>query len=296
MFVIVILVVLSLGGMTFAEDLPRYNALFEDAADFNAEHPPAMLEVSIPSHGALLTGTYYIAAGRGPHPTIVMLHAFPGYEKNLDLAQSLRRIGFNLLYFDYRGVWGGPGQFSIERAYEDSAAAIDFVIDSANRGRLRVDTNNVILLGHSFGAVAALEVGARNPAVHCIVSLAPEDMTLMIDTPEDRQSLANYTDNLRVVTGYSGQQLIDDLVERRAEWAMTTVAKDLGDKPWLLIGAALDENYTAADVARVVAAGKQAGSSNISSRIIEYADHSFSARRTELTVEVAAWLEDECLE
>lgn len=58
--------------------------------EFDAAWPPLMEEVSIPSHGELLTGTFYTAAGEGPHPTIVMLHAFPGYEKNLDLAQSLR--------------------------------------------------------------------------------------------------------------------------------------------------------------------------------------------------------------
>lgn len=65
-------------------------SLFQDPEEFDAAWPPLMEEVSIPSHGELLTGTFYTAAGEGPHPTIVMLHAFPGYEKNLDLAQSLR--------------------------------------------------------------------------------------------------------------------------------------------------------------------------------------------------------------
>ena len=33
------------------------------------------------------------------------LHGYPGHEKNLDLAQSLRRTGFSSVIFFYRGCW-----------------------------------------------------------------------------------------------------------------------------------------------------------------------------------------------
>ena len=127
-------------------------SLFQDPEEFDAAWPPLMEEVSIPSHGELLTGTFYTAAGEGPHPTIVMLHAFPGYEKNLDLAQSLRRVGYNMLYFDYRGIWGGPANFSVASGYEDAVSAVDFVASAENSARLRIDRNEIILLGHSFSA------------------------------------------------------------------------------------------------------------------------------------------------
>jgi pimeloyl-ACP methyl ester carboxylesterase len=45
----------------------------------------------IPSHGAKMYSVIYIASGAGPHPTVLMLHGFPGNEKNLDLAYSIRR-------------------------------------------------------------------------------------------------------------------------------------------------------------------------------------------------------------
>ena len=32
-----------------------------------------------------------IAAGAGPHPTMLLLHGLPGNERNLDLAQAARR-------------------------------------------------------------------------------------------------------------------------------------------------------------------------------------------------------------
>jgi len=268
--------------------------LFRDPENFDATWPPLMIEVSIPSHGEMLTGTFYAAAGEGPHPTIVTLHAFPGYEKNLDLAQSMRRVGYNVLYFDYRGTWGGPSDFSVAAGYADAASAVSFVIDAQNADELRIDRDNIILLGHSFGAVAALDVGATNPAVRCVVSLAPEDMTLMVKTSEDQEGLARYTDNLRVVSGYSGQELIDDLLAHRKEWAMTTTVKSLRKKPYLLIGGGLDSNFDASEVSRVLAAGEAAGASAITAMVIDNADHSFSAKRIELTLKVADWLKNEC--
>jgi uncharacterized protein len=268
--------------------------LFQDPADFDAAWPPSMVEILIPSNGELLTGTFYAAAGKGPHPTIVMLHAFPGYEKNLDLAQSLRRVGFNTLYFDYRGTWGGPSVFSVAAGYEDAASAVSYVTNGQIAEQLRIDRSRIILLGHSYGAVAALEIGASHPDVRCVISLAPEDMTLMVGSEEEQHGLARYTDNLRVVSGYSGQDLVNDLLEHGDEWAMTTTVKSLGDKPYLLIGGALDGNFDAGEVARVVSAGEAAGASAITASVIAGADHSFSAKRIELTRKVAQWLENAC--
>jgi pimeloyl-ACP methyl ester carboxylesterase len=56
-----------------------------------------------------MNALFYLAGGPGPHPTIVLLHGFPGNEQNLDLAQSIRRAGWNVLTLHYRGAWGSPG-------------------------------------------------------------------------------------------------------------------------------------------------------------------------------------------
>jgi pimeloyl-ACP methyl ester carboxylesterase len=55
-----------------------------------------------------LNAVLYIAAGEGPHPNVLLLHGLPGNEQNIDLAQSMRRAGWNVLTFHYRGSWGGP--------------------------------------------------------------------------------------------------------------------------------------------------------------------------------------------
>ena len=37
------------------------------------------------------------------------LHGLTGYEANVDLAQSIRRARWNVLLFQYRGMWGTAG-------------------------------------------------------------------------------------------------------------------------------------------------------------------------------------------
>jgi uncharacterized protein len=46
----------------------------------------SMEAMQIPSHGALMNALVYVAAGAGPHPAVILLHGFPGYERNLDPA------------------------------------------------------------------------------------------------------------------------------------------------------------------------------------------------------------------
>lgn len=69
----------------------------------------------------------YVAAGECPRPVVILLHGFPGYERNLDIAQDIRRNGSAVLYFDYRGSWGSPGVFIFSHCIEDAAAAIAYV-------------------------------------------------------------------------------------------------------------------------------------------------------------------------
>lgn len=73
------------------------------------KHPARMEVLQIPTGGVLINGVAYTAAGAGPHPTMILFHGLPGDEKNLDLAQAVRRAGWNVVTLNYRGSWGSPG-------------------------------------------------------------------------------------------------------------------------------------------------------------------------------------------
>src|SRR6266436_1598048 len=110
---------------THADDLGQLipPAVISDPAP-DSVHPPRSAQALVPSHGLGMNALFYLAGGVGPHPTIVLLHGFPGNEQNLDLAQSIRRAGWNVLYFHYRGSWGSEGDFSFSNAMQDTLAAI----------------------------------------------------------------------------------------------------------------------------------------------------------------------------
>lgn len=57
---------------------------------------------SFRSEGESLIGVIYIGSGEGPKPTVLLLHGLPGLEKNVDIAYSLREMGWNVLLPHYR--------------------------------------------------------------------------------------------------------------------------------------------------------------------------------------------------
>src|SRR5262249_30759002 len=93
----------------------------------DSARPASSTEMTVPSHGEQLLGILYAAAGAGNHPTVVLLHGFRGFEQNLDLAQAIRRAGWNVLALHYRGSWKVGGTFSLAHAIEDANAMIAFV-------------------------------------------------------------------------------------------------------------------------------------------------------------------------
>src|SRR3984885_6774023 len=119
-------------------------------------NPPSMKSFQIPSHGAFVNAFVYVDEGPGPHPAVVLLHGFPGNERNLGLAQEIRRAGWDVLYFDYRGSWGSPGDFSFTHAIEDTAAAIDYLRSAQMAQILRLDPARI-------GLISAADMGGRIP-------------------------------------------------------------------------------------------------------------------------------------
>src|SRR5439155_12558949 len=117
-------------------------------------HPAHNQQLLIPSGGIGLNAVLFEAAGAGPHATVILMHGLPGNERNLDLAQAIRRCGWDVLTFTYRGAWGSPGDFSIANAMEDTAAALAFT-RSAEAAKLGIDSRHIVLAGHSMGGATA---------------------------------------------------------------------------------------------------------------------------------------------
>jgi pimeloyl-ACP methyl ester carboxylesterase len=134
-------------------------------------------EVALAAGGVRLRGDLYEASGLGPAPGIVLLHGSSVYGRRLPLypalAYELSRAGYHVLAIDLRGF----GE-SDDPAVLDDAASWDFPADAiaAVDSLLRwapVDSSRVYLMGHSFGAGAALAAAQRDARIAKVVMIGP---------------------------------------------------------------------------------------------------------------------------
>src|SRR5919206_2429948 len=103
---------------------PAFDPVVQDPPGDDVQFSDSAASVGIMSDGARMNGLVYVAQGRGPHPIAILLHGQPGDERNLDLAHALRRAGWNVLFFHYRGAWGSEGRYSYRHQVADVRAAL----------------------------------------------------------------------------------------------------------------------------------------------------------------------------
>ena len=259
--------------------------------------PAAMQSFQLPSHGSQLNALMYEAAGAGPHGTVILLHGFPGNEKNLDLAQAIRRDGWNVLYFDYRGSWGSPGAFSFQHSIEDAAAALAYLRDPANAARLRVNPARIAIIGHSMGGMIALYTAAHDDKVFAVGAISAADMAGRALLPADatpatkQQALAALAKSLAEegiapLAGCTPEGLAAELMAH-PEWSLASDVPGLKTKPMLIVTSD-DGLAPAAD--KLAAAITSEGNDRILTAHLA-TDHSYSDKRIELETQVIRGLE-----
>lgn len=270
----------------------------ESAPDPNS--PPAVVELTISQKGARMPGHIYLANGAGPHPTVVLLHGLPGNERNLDVAQALRRAGFNVLYFHYRGAWGADGKYRMSRLDDDALAVLAYLREPETAARLRVDPQKLSLLGHSLGGFAALATGRQDEGLACVVSLSPANLgawkaALDNKDPDALGRLANYANTLFMLEDFNSGVLLKDLSATPMEELDTTsFAPGLRDKSVLMIVGDEDRVTPAETMFNpVVAAYEKDSAIRLQHHIIS-GDHSFSWSRLALSRLILDWMQANC--
>ena len=202
-------------------------------------HPVTMAWPDIPSHGAKMYSVIYIAAGEGPHPTVLMLHGFPGNEKNLDLAYSIRRAGWNVLVPFFRGAWGSGGTFSFTHTLEDAQTSIDFLRDAENAKKFHIDPARIVLLGHSMGGFVAAYATAHEPRVFAVALISAGNLgpASARQRAKDPQFWERWNDNASRLVGTSARELVQEVDSDSAKWNYMNCVLLLKDRPVLVLEA-----------------------------------------------------------
>jgi uncharacterized protein len=274
LFPLLALILLSAGQVRADVDPPRDPA-----------HPARVEVLHIPSAGLEINGLAYVASGPGTHPTLVICHGWPGNEKNLDLAQAVRRAGWNAITFNYRGSWGSPGEFHFVQVPEDAAAVIAWLRRPEVAARLAVDTRRIAVAGHSMGGWAAARVAAADPTLIGAILIAPADMGRLGKlTHADTVAAAAANAETLVTTP---EKMADELIAQSNQFDLAQTAAGLAKIPLLVLTA--DDRNTQSNNS-LVAAIRAQGSTRVQTRHFK-TDHSWSDARLALASSVIEWLQ-----
>ncbi len=265
-------------------------------SDFDDEYLPNLYDVKIKSHENELIGVMLTPGGKGPHPSVIVLHGFPGYEDNYDLAHSLRRCGMNVLRFHYRGSWGVKGTFSFLHCIEDVKEVIDFMTKNETIQKYNIDKDNIFMVGHSMGGFLTL-TNCIDERIKASVVMSTYDFGLKgcvmkIDKDELQDGIEMFSGAIMPLNHTDTDSLIKEVIDNGEQWRLSNKAKELSKQNILMIAATKD-----------IIAPNELHHIPLVSEIYKYnnkkvkeifidTDHSYNNKRIELAKLVANYIEE----
>jgi uncharacterized protein len=148
----------------------------EEALPYIAE------EVTFQNGDVTLAGTLTLPEGEGPHPAVVLITGSGPQDRDESIApladikpfrliaDYLTRNGIAVLRYDDRGVGKSTGNFSAattEDFANDASAGVDYLTT-----RNDINAEQIGILGHSEGGVAAPMVAVNNENVAFVIGMA----------------------------------------------------------------------------------------------------------------------------
>ena len=165
LFTIFFFLIITIG---FSQNLDK---AFNDFP-IDSKFPAFNKEIILTSKGDSIASYAFIASGKQPKETIILLHGLPGNDNQFDIAQSLRRTGRNVIHFNYRGSWGSQGDFLYSNCLEDVNEVINYFTSKKVSEKLRINPKSLVVIGRSFGGGIALIQGSKNTHVKKIIAIS----------------------------------------------------------------------------------------------------------------------------
>ena len=115
--------------------------------------------------GLRLSGWLFTVNAADQAPAVIVFNGNAGNRAyRVPLARALRRLGLQVLLFDYRGYGGNPGSPTEQGLAMDARAAREFLIT-----RRHVDPSSLIYFGESLGTGVAVELASEHPPAALIL-------------------------------------------------------------------------------------------------------------------------------
>lgn len=235
--------------------------------------------IIIHSHGCKLLGTLYRTRKHGKSPAAIVLHGFPGFEKNYDILRALQTLGYHSLIFHYRGAWGSEGDYTVTGQIDDVKSALEML-----RNRPDVDPEKILIVGHSMGSWLAVNIGAIDRQVIGVVAISGVgDMRKRGELNRKRVE-----SSLRFLRGVTYEQYISDMETRAEKYNPVEKIGRISPRPVLIIHGENDAVVKVYNAYALYEAAKEPKELFI----VEKADHVFSYQREEVLRRITSWIEE----
>jgi len=285
LLILVLAALLSASGFAQSAPVPPVPASIYTDPPADASHPAAMSVIHVPSHGVSINGIVYQPSGAGPHPTLVICHGLPGNEKNLDLAQAVRRAGWNAVTFNYRGSWGSPGVYRFAQNLEDADAVLAYLRYPANASRLGVDTKRIAIAGHSMGGWVTVHTAAHDRGLVGAILISAADMGHLGGMPRE-QLVALMADNMETLAGVTAENMADEVIANAKAFGFDNMVDGLTKTPLLVLSA--DDGL--APMTDMLVSAITAKGGKMVTTVHAATDHGWSDRRIFLESTIVNWL------
>lgn len=249
--------------------------------------PAAMEVVHIPTGGVEINGIVYVAAGAGPHPTVILCHGLPGNEKSLDLAQAMRRAGWTVIAFNYRGSWGSPGEYRFAQNLEDANAVLAFARDPANAAKLRIDPRRLVIMGHSMGGWVTALTAAKDKNLLGAAMISAANLGAFAKAPRDQLAAGMKENGQEALAGTSPEIMADELIAKGDAFDWFKAAPALATTNLFILSS---DDGLAPGTDALAKAIQDGGGTKVKTLHVA-TDHSWSDARIRLQAEVLGWLE-----
>ncbi len=292
LFFVIVFSVVSCSSSTSPSDTER--VVFA----FNAEFKADMIPLSFFSHGDELKGYFSRGIGKGPRPTIILLHGFPGGDRDvLGLAEVIPQAGWNTLVFNYRGLYASEGLCTPMNSQEDVLEAVGFLKKEEIIQNFNVDPEKIYLAGYSYGGCQSVVAAAFEPAIKGVIFVAGANINVLIkEVEKDTETGKMLKEMLRQeysnpdVAGPDFDSMMNDVIAYREKFDIVQIAAHIADKNILLIGGWEDMQATLEDhILPFYRALQKAKAQNLKP-VLLYDDHGFKKERLLLHKTIVSWL------
>jgi dipeptidyl aminopeptidase/acylaminoacyl peptidase len=277
--------------------------MFVSCSTFIMSQTATPVDITIDRSGVLLKGKFHVAEGTGFLPTVLLLQGFPGNETDvLGVGKILSESGINTMTFNYSGTFKSQGRTSLENSLLDIKAAFDFLHNSENIKKFKIDTTLIILGGYSYGGGMALTYSIKHLEIKTVFSIAGVDWgeyyLEYIRNPEFKKTtdgnmakMASMTEQVRFEKGAMPDEITKDgIVHLDSAYFLQKSSQTLALKDILII-CGWDDPMATIDqyILPLYRALKKEKAQNV--QITAFQDgHYFSKSRAELAMVIIKWI------